>query len=65
MYRLLTPLINCYIEILCAPFQCPDCAAVHRSLGVHLTYVKSLNLDKWEPEQLMIFEATGGNQRGR
>ena len=32
---------------------------------MHLSYVKSLNLDKWEPEQLMLFEASGGNQRAR
>ncbi|KAL3149850.1 hypothetical protein ABBQ38_013671 [Trebouxia sp. C0009 RCD-2024] len=45
-------------------FICLACAGVHRSLGVHLSFVRSTTLDSWTEEQLKI-AAVGGNQRGR
>lgn len=38
---------------------CEECAGVHRGLGVHISRVKSLVLDKWEPELLMLMKSIG------
>lgn len=45
-------------------FICLSCAGIHRSLGVHLSFVRSTTLDSWTDEQLQVM-AVGGNQRAR
>lgn len=45
-------------------FICLSCAGIHRSLGVHLSFVRSTTLDTWTEEQLQLMNA-GGNQRAR
>ncbi|VDM21867.1 unnamed protein product [Hydatigera taeniaeformis] len=43
---------------------CIRCAGIHRGLGVHISKVKSLNLDSWEPQQVAMLKAVG-NRRAR
>ena len=35
-------------------FLCIRCAGIHRNLGVHISKVKSVNLDSWTAEQIAV-----------
>lgn len=45
-------------------FLCIRCAGIHRNLGVHISRVKSVNLDSWTPEQVTSLQQMG-NSRAR
>ncbi|CAD7088337.1 unnamed protein product [Hermetia illucens] len=45
-------------------FLCIRCAGIHRKLGVHISRVKSVNLDSWTPEQVISLQQMG-NSRAR
>ena len=38
---------------------CVECAAKHRSYGTHISFVRSVDLDKWNRKQLKSLELTG------
>ena len=42
-------------------FFCIDCSGRHRSFGVHISFVRSITMDKWDDRQLAFMQA-GGNK---
>jgi len=45
-------------------FICIKCAGIHRSIGTHITKVKSISLDGWEESQIAVMRKVG-NTNGR
>jgi len=43
-------------------FCCLECSGSHRRLGVHISFVRSINLDSWNENQVIAMEQ-GGNKK--
>ena len=47
-------------------FICIRCSGIHRSMGTHISRVKSVDLDTWNTEQMEvsnIFISVGGSNK--
>jgi stromal membrane-associated protein len=44
-----------------AVFICTQCAGVHRSIGVHISFVLSVTLDNWQASAVKAMVSGGGN----
>ncbi|CAD8123865.1 unnamed protein product [Paramecium sonneborni] len=45
-------------------YLCYNCSGLHRGMGVHLTFVRSIEMDSWTDKQLAMMHL-GGNQQLR
>mmetsp|Transcript_9664 Transcript_9664/g.13809 ORF Transcript_9664/g.13809 Transcript_9664/m.13809 type:complete len:480 (-) Transcript_9664:711-2150(-) len=43
-------------------FCCLECSGSHRRLGVHISFVRSVNLDQWKEKEVLAME-NGGNAK--
>lgn len=41
--------------------MCLECSGHHRSLGVHLSFVRSIAMDSWKEREIAAMERSGGN----
>ena len=41
--------------------MCLECSGSHRRLGVHIGFVRSVNLDSWKESEVEALERTGSN----
>lgn len=43
-------------------YICMQCSGIHRSLGVHISQVRSITLDTWLPEQVAFMKSMGNGK---
>ncbi|XP_041377230.1 arf-GAP with coiled-coil, ANK repeat and PH domain-containing protein 2-like isoform X2 [Gigantopelta aegis] len=51
----------CWASINLGIILCIECSGIHRSFGVHLSKVRSVMLDAWEPELVKVMAELGND----
>lgn len=51
-----------WCSVTLSVFVCLECSGQHRSLGTHISFVRSVKMDSWTPQQIASMKA-GGNDK--
>ena len=43
-------------------YLCQTCSGKHRSLGSHVSFVRSCIMDEWKPQYLQVMETVGNKK---